>query len=71
MIHPVAVDREHLALRGGFDTGDAVPYMERNLDSGLFHAAASLGIAESPDEASRARPPVDARGRMLVAENAR
>jgi alkylation response protein AidB-like acyl-CoA dehydrogenase len=58
------------ALRGGFDTGDAVPYMERNLDSGLFHAAASLGIAESADEASRARPPVDARGRMLVAENA-
>ena len=58
------------ALRGGFPVGDPVPYMERNLDSGLFHAAASLGIAESADEASRARPPVDSRGRVLVAENA-
>ena len=35
------------ALRGGFPAGDAVPYMERNLTAGLFHASASLGIAES------------------------
>jgi alkylation response protein AidB-like acyl-CoA dehydrogenase len=34
-------------VRGGFPLGDAVPYMERNLVTGLFHAAASLGIAES------------------------
>ena len=27
--------------------GEAVPYMERNLTAGLFHASASLGIAES------------------------
>jgi len=35
------------ALRGGFPAGDAVPYMERNLNAGLLHASASLGIAES------------------------
>jgi L-evernosamine nitrososynthase len=35
------------ALRGGFRAGEAVPYMERNLTAGLFHASASLGIAES------------------------
>jgi alkylation response protein AidB-like acyl-CoA dehydrogenase len=35
------------ALRGGFPTGDATGYMERNLAAGLFHAAASLGVAES------------------------
>jgi len=34
-------------LRGGFPAGEAVPYMERNLTAGLFHASASLGIAES------------------------
>src|SRR3954471_12517545 len=37
------------AVRGGFRAGDPVPYMERNLVSGLFHASASLGIAESAD----------------------
>jgi L-evernosamine nitrososynthase len=37
---------EH-ALRGGFPTGDASGYMERNLSAGLFHAAASLGVAEA------------------------
>jgi L-evernosamine nitrososynthase len=37
---------EH-ALRGGFPTGDATGYMERNLAAGLFHAAASLGVAEA------------------------
>ena len=35
------------ALRGGFATGDAIEYMERNLNAGLFHAAAALGIADS------------------------
>jgi alkylation response protein AidB-like acyl-CoA dehydrogenase len=35
------------ALRGGFRTGDTAAYMERNLAAGLFHASASLGIAES------------------------
>jgi L-evernosamine nitrososynthase len=35
------------ALRGGFPVGNAVEYMERNLNAGLFHAAAALGIAES------------------------
>jgi alkylation response protein AidB-like acyl-CoA dehydrogenase len=35
------------ALRGGFPAGEAVPYMERNLTAGLFHASATLGIAES------------------------
>ena len=33
--------------------GDPVPYMERNLVAGLFHAAASLGIAESADRIAR------------------
>src|SRR4051812_43134656 len=36
-------------VRGGFRAGDPVPYIERNLLAGLFHAAASLGIAESVD----------------------
>ena len=35
------------ALRGGFPVGEAVPYMERNLIAGLFHASVTLGIAES------------------------
>ena len=48
--HSVSFDGVELppaALRGGFVTGDASAYMERNLTNGLFHAAASLGIAES------------------------
>src|SRR5262249_19711278 len=35
-----------IALRGGFAVGDRGGYLERNLSAGLFHAAASLGIAE-------------------------
>jgi alkylation response protein AidB-like acyl-CoA dehydrogenase len=63
----------HSALRGGFVAGDAAAYMERNLLAGLFHASASLGIAESAasaaiDAASRRGEP-DARTRMLIAEN--
>ena len=64
---------EH-GVRGGFRAGDPLPYMERNLLAGLFHAAASLGIAESADQVARqgiagcingaARP------RMQVADNA-
>jgi alkylation response protein AidB-like acyl-CoA dehydrogenase len=64
----------HSALRGGFAAGDADAYMERNLLAGLFHASASLGIAESAasaatDSASR-RGELDPRTRMLIAENA-
>jgi alkylation response protein AidB-like acyl-CoA dehydrogenase len=48
--------------------------MERNLVAGLFHAAASLGIAESADATARravqGRINGDARPRMQVADNA-
>src|SRR3989440_4967799 len=61
-------------VRGGFRVGDALPYMERNLVAGLFHAAASLGIAESADQLARrgiaGRINGDARPRMQVADNA-
>ena len=59
------------ALRGGFRAGEVAPYLERNLPSGLFHASASLGIAEAAF-ARAARPERigdDARARMLVAES--
>ena len=49
------VELPESAVRGGFRAGDAVPYMERNLVAGLFHAAASLGIAESADALARGR----------------
>jgi alkylation response protein AidB-like acyl-CoA dehydrogenase len=62
------------ALRGGFVAGDAEAYMERNLTNGLFHAAASLGIAESAASAATdtlaARGEPDPRARTLIAENA-
>jgi alkylation response protein AidB-like acyl-CoA dehydrogenase len=60
-------------VRGGFRAGDPVPYIERNLLAGLFHAAASLGIAESADAVTRtgiAGRIEDARQRMQVADNA-
>jgi alkylation response protein AidB-like acyl-CoA dehydrogenase len=61
------------AVRGGFQAGDPLPYMERNLVAGLFHAAASLGIAESADAIARrglaGRINGDARPRMQVADN--
>jgi alkylation response protein AidB-like acyl-CoA dehydrogenase len=61
------------ALRGGFIAGDADAYMERNLVAGLFHASASMGIAESAASAATAiasaRGAPDARTRMLIAEN--
>ena len=51
-----------------------LPYMERNLVPGLFHAAASLGIAESADAVARrgiaGRINGDAHPRMQVADNA-
>jgi L-evernosamine nitrososynthase len=61
-------------VRGGFRAGDPVPYIERNLVAGLFHAAASLGIAESADATARrglaGRSNGDARPRMQAADNA-
>ena len=61
------------ALRGGFPIGDAVEYMERNLNAGLFHAAAALGIAESTqaDVASQLgrRHNLDPHKQVLAAEN--
>jgi alkylation response protein AidB-like acyl-CoA dehydrogenase len=61
-------------VRGGFRAGDPVPYMERNLVAGLFHAAASLGIAESADAVARrglaGRGNGHARPRMQVADSA-
>ncbi len=69
-----AVELPEAAVRGGFPAGDPLPYMERNLVAGLFHAAASLGIAESADELARrgiaGRINGDARPRMQVADNA-
>jgi alkylation response protein AidB-like acyl-CoA dehydrogenase len=73
--HSVTLDGVELppgAVRGGFPAGETVPYLDRNMTSGLFHASASLGIAEAafarvalPD---RVRD--DARAQMLVAEAA-
>jgi L-evernosamine nitrososynthase len=60
------------AVRGGFPTGRLTPYLDRNLPSGLFHASASLGIAEAAfaRTARSERIGDDARARMLVAESA-
>jgi L-evernosamine nitrososynthase len=69
-----AVELPAPSVRGGFVAGDPLPYMERNLHSGLFHAAASLGIAESADATARrgiaGRINGDARPRMQIADNA-
>ena len=63
---------EH-GVRGGFRAGDPLPYMQRNLVAGPFHAAASLGIAESADHIARqtiaARNNGDALARMQIADN--
>jgi alkylation response protein AidB-like acyl-CoA dehydrogenase len=71
------VEVPRAALRGGFPAGDADGYMDRNLVAGLFHASASLGIAEAAAAAAAgglgrlsARAEPDARSRTLVAENA-
>ena len=68
------VELRDSGVRGGFVAGDPLPYMERNLHSGLFHAAASLGIAESADAIARrsiaGQINGDARPRMQIADNA-
>jgi alkylation response protein AidB-like acyl-CoA dehydrogenase len=68
------VELPESGVRGGFRAGDALPYMERNLVAGLFHAAASLGIAESADQVARrgiaGRMNGDARPRTQVADSA-
>jgi alkylation response protein AidB-like acyl-CoA dehydrogenase len=65
------VELPESAVRGGFRAGDPVPFMERNLVAGLFHASASLGIAEAADAvARRGRINGDARQRMQVADSA-
>ena len=67
------VELPESGVRGGFRAGDPLPYIERNLHSGLFHAAASLGIAESADaiarDAIRGRINGEARPRSLIADN--
>jgi len=74
--HTVSFDEVHLpesALRGGFRAGDAVSFMERTLNAGLFHAAAALGVAEAADAAARVplgrRAQLDPRSVTLAAEN--
>jgi alkylation response protein AidB-like acyl-CoA dehydrogenase len=68
------VELPESGVRGGFRAGDPLPYMERNLVAGLFHGAASLGIAESADAIARrgiaGRINGDARPRTQVADNA-
>jgi alkylation response protein AidB-like acyl-CoA dehydrogenase len=68
------VELPESGVRGGFRVGDPLPYMERNLVAGLFHAAASLGIAETADQVARrgiaGRSNGDVRPRMQVADNA-
>ncbi len=73
--HSVTLDGVELpagAVRGGFPTGETVPYLDRNMTSGLFHASASLGIAEAAfaSVAIPERVRDDARANMLVAESA-
>jgi alkylation response protein AidB-like acyl-CoA dehydrogenase len=75
--HSVSLEGVELpesGVRGGFRAGDALPYMERNLVAGLFHASASLGIAEHADQLARAgvagRLNGAARPRTQVADNA-
>jgi alkylation response protein AidB-like acyl-CoA dehydrogenase len=64
------------ALRGGFPAADATGFIQRNLPNGLFHAAASLGIAEASQSAvvqrliGHADGHVRAPEHMLLAENA-
>jgi alkylation response protein AidB-like acyl-CoA dehydrogenase len=68
------VELPESAVRGGFRAGDPLPYIERNLVSGLFHAAASLGIAERADQVARrgvaGRINGTARPRTQVADSA-
>ena len=76
--HSITFDNVRLpasALRGGFPVGDAVEYIDRNLNAGLFHAAAGLGIAESANALAMRKlteQPVNGNGRKatLAAEDA-
>jgi alkylation response protein AidB-like acyl-CoA dehydrogenase len=73
--HSVTFDAVALpaaALSGGFPIGDADGYMARNLNAGLFHASASLGIAEAAQEQAvrAARQADDGPSRVLVAASA-
>jgi L-evernosamine nitrososynthase len=67
------VELPESGVRGGFLAGDPLPYIERNLVAGLFHAAASLGIAESAERVARrgvaGRINGAARPRTQVADN--
>ena len=67
-----SVELPEEALKGGFAIGDAVAYMESNLTAGLFHASASLGIAEVAFDsaAGSVRDPGDGQARMQVADAA-
>jgi alkylation response protein AidB-like acyl-CoA dehydrogenase len=64
------------AVRGGFAVGDAAGYIQRNLANGLFHAAASVGIAEAAHSTAMQRltgqrdGQVRASEHMLAADNA-
>jgi alkylation response protein AidB-like acyl-CoA dehydrogenase len=67
------------AVRGGFPLGDATGYIQRNLANGLFHAAASVGIAEAAHSTAIQRLTRQGNGRtdhirapehMLAADNA-
>jgi alkylation response protein AidB-like acyl-CoA dehydrogenase len=63
------------AVTGGFPAGEAPGYMERNLSAGLFHASASLGIAESAhqhamDALTARRGDAPPSTQSMIAENA-
>ena len=51
------VELPESGVRGGFRAGDVLPYIERNLTAGPFHAAASLGIAEAATSSPAAASP--------------
>jgi alkylation response protein AidB-like acyl-CoA dehydrogenase len=72
----VSFDGVHLppaALRGGFEVGDTVAYMERNLNAGLLHASVALGVAEAAHGRAAGRlarhDEIDPRSQMLAAES--
>ena len=59
------------ALRGSFVAGDSAGYMERMLTAGLFHASASLGIAEAAASAVGDGAGQAGRARRAVADAGR
>jgi alkylation response protein AidB-like acyl-CoA dehydrogenase len=70
------VQLEETAVRGGFPVGDLIGFIQRNLANGLFHASASLGIAEAAHSAAIERLNKHGLGQLrapehvLVADNA-